>query len=429
MNRFLLIFLILVTSSLAFSQKNYFIYLQSENDQPFFVKLGDKIHSSSVSGYLILSKLRDSSYTLSIGFPQNRFPEQRFTVEIKGKDRGFLLKNFGEKGWGLFDLQTLGIQMALPENNSKTKRTVPRDDISPFTEILAKAANDPSLKERPLMVRMEEKPAVVQTAVLKEEVKTIAANSQEEKTKDIIQEKRDSVVGSKTEPVVKNASPLPAKKEQQLIIEIIEPAIGKQAPLVREEEKKSGETIVAYQRSVVTKRSESSTSGGFGLTYIDEYADGRRDTIRIIIPNSRASQEEVKVAAKEDKKFLDISSEDSARTAKNEPINREKTGPIAFANMNCNDFASEDDISKLHKKMAGKKEEEGMIEEAKKVFKTKCLTAEQVKNLSGLFSTDVNRYKFFDAAYAYVSDTENFASLSAELKDEYYIKRFKAMLR
>ena len=107
MKRFILSLLILMTFSAAFSQKQYFIYLQSEPEQAFFVKMNEKIHSSSSSGYLILSRLHDSSYTFSVGFPQNKWPEQKFTVDVKAKDHGYLLKNFGEKGWGLFDLQTM----------------------------------------------------------------------------------------------------------------------------------------------------------------------------------------------------------------------------------------------------------------------------------------------------------------------------------
>ena len=41
-----------------------------------------------------------------------------------------------------------------------------------------------------------------------------------------------------------------------------------------------------YKRSVVTKRSESSTSEGFGLVFIDTYK-GVNDTIQLIIPNPK----------------------------------------------------------------------------------------------------------------------------------------------
>ncbi len=78
--------------------------------------------------------------------------------------------------------------------------------------------------------------------------------------------------------------------------------------------------------------------------------------------------------------------------------------------------------------MVGETKDDGMITEAKKVFRTRCFTSIQIKNLSTLFLTDEFKYKFFDAAYQYVSDSENFSSLQSELKDEYFINRFKAML-
>ena len=79
--------------------------------------------------------------------------------------------------------------------------------------------------------------------------------------------------------------------------------------------------------------------------------------------------------------------------------------------------------------MAGENNDNNMVSEAGKVFKTKCFSTAQIKNLSTLFLTDEFKYKFFDAAYQHVSDSENFASLQSELKEEYYINRFKAMLR
>ena len=97
----------------ASSQKVYFVYIQTESEQPFFVKMNEKVQSSTASGYIILAKLLDSTYNFSIGFPQNKWPEQNFSVSVSKKDHGFLLKNFNEKGWGLFELQLLSVQMAI----------------------------------------------------------------------------------------------------------------------------------------------------------------------------------------------------------------------------------------------------------------------------------------------------------------------------
>jgi hypothetical protein len=98
-------------------------------------------------------------------------------------------------------------------------------------------------------------------------------------------------------------------------------------------------------------------------------------------------------------------------------------------NNKCTEVAAEADFFKLRKQMAAAENDDDMLIEAKKYFKLKCFTTAQIKNLSPLFLNDEGKYKFFDAAYSYAADAENFASLQAELKDEYYIKRFRAMLR
>ena len=95
----------------------------------------------------------------------------------------------------------------------------------------------------------------------------------------------------------------------------------------------------------------------------------------------------------------------------------------------CPSVATESDFYKVRKNMAAETNDEAMIAVAKKYFKTKCFSSLQVKNLGTLFLNDAARYKFFDAAYESVSDQENFPALVSELKDEYYINRFKAMLR
>ena len=134
--------------------------------------MDDKIYSSSASGYLILAKLRDTSYSFKVGFPQNKWPEQVFTVTVNRKDHGFLLKEFGDKGWGLFDLQTLAVQMSAT-GIAKVADKVKTDnkDVSAFTEILSKASGDPSLKEKQVQQKPEEKPAPKTESVAVEVIK------------------------------------------------------------------------------------------------------------------------------------------------------------------------------------------------------------------------------------------------------------------
>ncbi|MBK8952244.1 MAG: hypothetical protein IPM85_08130 [Chitinophagaceae bacterium] len=279
----------------AIGQKVYFIYIQSEAGQPFFIKMKEKVFSSSSSGYIILSKLTDTAHSFSLGFPKSS-SQYYFSVVMNKKDHGFLLKNFGEKGWGLFERQLLSVQMGstsplgIPELKTEVKR-----DISPFTEGLAKASDDPSLKEKPVKIVEEKKPDVVKAEKPAEKVVPQVITPKEEQPVAVKEESKPVVVKEEPKPVIVKEEPKPVAGE---VTEL---------PVVTEIKT---ETVAKddYVMSVVKKRSESSTTEGFGLVYIDSLPDGNRDTIRLLIPEPKTIINVVKEDPKEEKKFLDISS-------------------------------------------------------------------------------------------------------------------------
>ncbi|MEP7374918.1 MAG: hypothetical protein ABI675_16090 [Chitinophagaceae bacterium] len=442
MNRFLCCLFLLGLNVAAFSQKQYFVYLQMETQQPFFVKFNEKVYSSDASGYLILSKLKDSSYTLTIGFPQNKWPEQQFSVSIKSKDHGFLLKNFGDKGWGLFDLQTLVILMADDLTKDKALRSG-SGEISAFTEILSRAANDPSLREKPVaLVKYDEKPVLVQAAVIKEEVMTPAEQppvntvlvEQPLKKKDSsLSVKKESVKKEDTtkiaqqqktaeQPLAKNTDEIKKKtdssatagqsdKKEEISVAYKNPEKNKIAD-------RPADAVAQYKRSLITKKSETSTSEGLGFIFIDEMAAGIRDTVQIIIPNQTKLISKINNSDQpaEPKKFLNVTTDEKDLSA------------IGANKKTCSSVASENDFLKLRKKMASQKTDEQMINECKKIFRSKCFTTEQVKNLGNLFLNEAGKFQFYETAYPFNSDQINFASLQTELKDAYFIHRFKKMV-
>ncbi len=406
MNRFFCSLIMLVINTAAFSQKVYFVYIQSEAAQPFFVKINEKTYSSSPSGFIIVSKLPDSSYNLNVGFPQLKWPEQQFVVNIRSKDQGFLLKNFGEKGWGLFDLQTMGVQMASEKIANEKSFNTELNDVSSFTQILSKAANDPSLLKKPAF------------AILKEEPTT---NDQiSETNKEVIVVKDKSVVIPDTTEQLQKKDNLPAivKKEVEKKESPTIPA--KESKLSSKQEEVKAVPLQHYKKSLVVKKSESSTSEGFGLTFVDQYPDGQKDTIKIIIPNPHSILNNTNRKVDEEKKFIDLIEQPKADSL---------TAAKSLANNNCLSNASESDFLKLRKKMAGQRSEESMISEAKKGFKAKCYTIEQVKNLGNLFLNEAAKFQFYEAAYPFSNDKNNFATLQDEFKDAYFIHRLKNLVK
>ena len=97
-------------------------------------------------------------------------------------------------------------------------------------------------------------------------------------------------------------------------------------------------------------------------------------------------------------------------------------------NSDCKAFAGNEDFLKLRKRMASENSDDNMIKVAKKSFRTKCFSTEQIKNLSFLFLTNGGKYKFFDESYAFASDSDQYYTLQSQLTDSYYINRFKAMI-
>jgi len=102
---------------------------------------------------------------------------------------------------------------------------------------------------------------------------------------------------------------------------------------------------------------------------------------------------------------------------------------MPLANTDCKEIASDADIDKLRIKMMVVSTDEDRIALAKRLFKLKCLLTKQVRALSELFRSDEGKYKWLDATYAFVSDAGAFPALGDIIKDEYYLNRFKAMLR
>ena len=408
MSKLTLCLLFSLASLAGFSQKVYFVYLQTEDEQTFFAKMNGRVHSSSASGYLILSKLRDTTYNIAVGFPQNKWAEQNFSISINKKDHGYLLKNFGEKGWGLFDLQTLTVQMALSGSAKIEDRKLDENkDVSVFTEILSKASDDPSLKEKAAKPEMEgKKPATtIDETVSKGDSKEMAKDSLALKPVEIIAKTEERKAEQKNET------------QEQVAVKVEENLTPTQDP---------------YKPTVVIKRSESSTTEGFGLVFIDDNGNGSNDTIRLLIPNPKPVVNSINDEPKDEKRFVEILP-DSIKKKDEKAVDTIATAGENIVtrntrNNNCPAIAQENDFFKLRKNMAAAEGDDNMIKEARYYFKAKCFTTEQIRNLGFLFLDEDSKYKFFDLAYSHVTDKGKFNVLQNELKEEKNINRFIAML-
>ncbi|MBD0331411.1 MAG: hypothetical protein ICV66_02040 [Chitinophagaceae bacterium] len=420
MKQFLLITITFCFLSFARAQQVHFIYLQTDDGSPFYVKMSDKVFRSSSSGYLILSNLKDSTYILSIGLPPQT-TEAKFSIRINAVDRGFLLKNFDNE-LTLFDLQTLEIYKPSVEPVSEAQPRAIKSDQ--FTKMLSQAANDTSLLTMPVAIKEKKK--------------------EEQKEKEEQQEKKNEQ-GFANKDELKPETDIKIVKEEPKIERVDTTTITAASNIAKNGEQPNANTApitepqkdqeiaqqedVKFVRSVVRRRSESSTTEGFGLVFFDDNGTSV-DTIRLLIPAQKSS-----IMLAEDKKD-NVQTQDDKATSQKDNVqntlqtntNEQQSANAVVQRNKCKAQATDKDFLRLRKNMAGKSTDEQMIAEAKKFFRTKCFTTEQTKNLSALFLTNAGKYQFFDAAFLYISDPENFPSLQSELKDEYYSNRFKALI-
>ena len=103
---------LLAAGQLFAQEQQYFLYIQNEKPQPFYVKYNGKVLSSSDRGYIIIAELPAGTTPLTVGFPKNEAPEQQFQVKLSKNDQGYLLKQTDEKNFALYNLQTFSVTKA-----------------------------------------------------------------------------------------------------------------------------------------------------------------------------------------------------------------------------------------------------------------------------------------------------------------------------
>lgn len=409
----------------ASAQKVYFIYLQSDNGAPFYVKTMDQIYSSAHPGYLIWPNLVDSTYQFSVGFSSSR-KEAKFIVPLGARDRGFLIKEF-DYGIGLFDLQTLSVIRPQVIEAKKTSYEYRNDE---FTALLAKAANDTTLFYVPIFAKedvavqsqapknaVQKNPEQAVAINVKKDTHQVDSSVAQTPAREVAEIKKPDLTASRPETDT-------LAKITDTAAVIVTTAVPKKDGTLTSDEKKPVGDVVAepYVKSVIKKYAESATVEGHGLVFFDQYRGGV-DTIRLIIPNPPMVQQQVDSLKIETTVAPPVAAPDTVQQKIVVAVR-----PAASQKAKCPSIASNNDFFRLRKNMAARANDEAMMVEATRAFRSKCFSTEQLRNLSSLFLTSSGKYHFFDAAYGHVSDPQNFADLESEIKEAYFIERFKALL-
>ena len=439
---FTYVLILFCTPVRSLAQLNHFIYLQTENKQPFYVKMEKEIFNSTISGYLIIPKLKDSSYNFSIGFLNSENKEQNFSCSINGKDAGYLVKKFADKGWGLFNLQSL--QVAMSGTKEQDAAQVNKTDA--FSNLLSDVVNDPTIKQdsriKNEVVQIKVDSQTVTEAKRVELNDTVAGISKSgigEALNKPVEGKQTAFSGITKKDPINSADGLHITYldrnngiEDTITVFIAKEQSGDEKKLKPEENKEVRRDDSLQNETIISgKKEDDSISSSPDNQVSSEITIANKDSSA---QNSQPAAIPHKTDKKEDKKFLEIDLSDSVSKPNQgqKSVEKESNQPKPAAlmiNSDCKSNALEEDFLKLRRKMASSKSEEEMISNAKKAFKARCFTTDQIKNLGVLFLNDAGRYNFFDMAYPFVSDTYNFKLLEAQLTDPYYKSRFQAMIR
>jgi len=379
---FVIIFFLISVKGYS-QQQSYLILIDADNGQPFHVRIGDTIFNSSDIGHLTIPHLTDSTYNISIGFPKNQLREQTFSIKVNKRDQGFQLRNLRDKNWTLYNWQTHEMKSPLPDssaNQQMAERGARKDDA--FSRLMSAVVNDTSVMYS----------AFVSAA----------------KVKDTVAFKADSIQVAKEKnkkPILPGAVATTDLKEKN--------SKNKKYPFIR-------------------KIGQRSLPHSLRITYLDGTQEGSVDTVTMFIffekdtatggdsLKKMTQPANRKKLAGNTKNINDSTAIKTTSTAKGSNTN------IVYAD--CKDLASDNDLGSLRVSILVENTEESKIAAAKKAFKIKCYSVKQIRILTELFANDEGRYKFFEAAYPYVSDRENYSQLTGLLTDNKYINQFKKMI-
>jgi len=468
--------------------QGYFVFIQADNNQPFYVRVGEQVYPSSAGGHLILSQLKDSTYSLTIGFPGQAALERRYVVAIRQKDLEFRLKDQGERGWGLYDEQAREIRT--PEPGDKGVEAAPpglkKDDA--FSRLMAGVVQDTAVlystyaMEEPKAdsaggvkgdsagmrgaagpvsgggaapgsaaaaagVTAGTTPGGVASGVTTGNavsgVTTGIGIDTLVRAPEIVAPVRDSSKVGGSEAVLPGGDTTRG---------VADSGAAAAVPPV------SGTTKAVNRPKGVVKLSERKLTRSVRLSFADRSAGKKADTIVIFIPvdTSVVARGTIKplrgvdsgrVATPKahgpnpDSPLLGqaqntasahgvVSMPEATRPRPADSPRKsssETKSTIPFVNSDCHNYATDFDVDKLRLKLLEISKDEDRIVAARKVFKTRCFATRQIRALSEVFTSDGGKYRFFEAAYPFCSDSQ-FSELGALLTDPVYSGKFRAMV-
>ena len=352
------------------SKAQHYFFIEADGQQAFYIKKSDTLYSSSANGFLIMPKNTEKTFAITIGFPQNKYPEAIFNLDEMDQDRGFQLKNFKEKGWGLFDRTSFQIIMQASPN------------------VLAE-------QNLPIKTEKEDKDLSNTVSVVPD----------------------DKPILTKEKIVTKSSQKNPASKQ------IAKP--------VKETSKSNikGATYTAKATNVITQvKIDSSDRGFLKIKYLDKSSDGKTDVVDLKIEVS-SSNEASKIgvtptsSSSNEKQSIKLNNSNLA-DSDGDINNKSKAGISGKCSFPP---ASDKDVKNIQRKLLGYVEGDEQLKFAEKAYSSKCFTTNQTMEISWFLLNEDIRLGFFEKIFAHISDQENIKLLEVGFVKDVNIKAFRSL--
>ena len=377
----------LLMTTIAFQAVNaqHYIFIEADGQQPFYLKQGNKMVSSSAAGFLMIPKITATELEFSIGFPKNSYPEVSFYINGMDRDRGFQLKFMEGQGWSLFDRTSLEVIKGESPKAAPIEMQLPQKEEGSFAKLLANATDDKSLLER-----MPKKEHVEKSVPVKAAAKAgLAAAATNTGLKDSLGEKDKVIL-----PEISISTQMEDEDVKRLVF--VEKTLkGKPDTITVEIEKKK--IVVANEP---LKQSQD--------TALAEIAP------KVITPTT-ISQDTIALVSKPKDDF------DSSKAN----VQPTKTSPIVVCDRPIADYK---DIRSLQKKLLGIASEEDQRNYAVKAFAQKCFNTKQALEIGWFFVDESSRLQLFKALKLLISDKASFGNLEVSFLKEENIMAFRALV-
>ena len=377
----------MVMATMAFQglSAQHYIFIEADGQQPFYLKQGNKMVSSSAAGFLILPKITASDLEFSIGFPKNSYPEVSFYINGTDRDRGFQLKLMEGQGWSLFDRTSLEVIKGESPKPAPIEIQLSKKEEGSFAKLLSAATDDKSLLEALPKKDSLEKAAPVRAVT------------------------KAGLTAAATKAGLKDSL---NKKEKASSLQI---------------------SISAQAEDMDVKR----------LVFVEKTTQGSSDTIAVEIEKKKVVASTEPLIPKKDTVLAATSPKDIAHTAipsdtiafvgkpKEEADSAKannlspKASPIIVCDRPIADYK---DIRSLQKKLLGIASDDEQRNYAVRAFGQKCFNTKQALEIGWFFVDENSRLQLFKALQPLIADKASFGNLEVSFLKEENIKAFRALV-